>query len=146
MSKNADPNYEVGYAKPPKQTQFKKGQSGNPKGRPPGFIGPPATPSDAYVRVLSKPIRVQLDGKTRNISMLEALIRKQVQIALKEDGKYSYLALRDVLTRGFDWEKEAGEISVEKLQFIIDTKIKQLQTELGIEPGVELESEPKQKV
>ena len=26
--------YEVGYKKPPKKNQFKKGQSGNPKGRP----------------------------------------------------------------------------------------------------------------
>ena len=25
--------YRTGYKKPPKQTQFKKGQSGNPKGR-----------------------------------------------------------------------------------------------------------------
>ena len=27
-------SYEVGYGKPPKDTQFKKGSSGNPKGRP----------------------------------------------------------------------------------------------------------------
>ena len=27
-------NYDVGYKKPPKNTQFKPGQSGNPKGRP----------------------------------------------------------------------------------------------------------------
>ena len=26
--------YEVGYKKPPKKNQFKKGQSGNPQGRP----------------------------------------------------------------------------------------------------------------
>ena len=28
--------YEVGYGKPPRHTRFIKGQSGNPRGRPPG--------------------------------------------------------------------------------------------------------------
>jgi hypothetical protein len=31
-----DDDYEVGYKRPPKNSQFKKGQSGNPKGRPKG--------------------------------------------------------------------------------------------------------------
>jgi len=31
-----EPNYEVGYGKPPAKTQFRKGQSGNPGGRPKG--------------------------------------------------------------------------------------------------------------
>ncbi|MGK7651962.1 DUF5681 domain-containing protein [Roseovarius sp. B08] len=31
-----DADYEVGYAKPPANTRFKPGQSGNPKGRPKG--------------------------------------------------------------------------------------------------------------
>ena len=30
-----DKDYEVGYKKPPKHTQFQPGQSGNPAGRPP---------------------------------------------------------------------------------------------------------------
>jgi hypothetical protein len=31
---NMSDSYEVGYGKPPKDTRFKKGSSGNPKGRP----------------------------------------------------------------------------------------------------------------
>jgi Family of unknown function (DUF5681) len=31
---NEDDGDEIGYGKPPKKTRFKKGQSGNPKGRP----------------------------------------------------------------------------------------------------------------
>ena len=32
-------SYEVGYKRPPKHTRFKKGHSGNPKGRPKGTGG-----------------------------------------------------------------------------------------------------------
>jgi len=31
---NEEDDYDVGYGKPPKHSRFKKGQSGNPKGRP----------------------------------------------------------------------------------------------------------------
>jgi len=34
---NAKPDYTVGYRRPPRRTQFKKGQSGNPRGRQKGL-------------------------------------------------------------------------------------------------------------
>ena len=36
MSKKGKSSKSGGYGKPPKHTQFKPGQSGNPKGRPKG--------------------------------------------------------------------------------------------------------------
>ena len=36
MSRDKKGDYTVGYGKPPTATRFKKGQSGNPKGRPKG--------------------------------------------------------------------------------------------------------------
>src|ERR1700724_4675339 len=36
MPRDHQGDYEVGYGKPPRDTRFKRGQSGNPRGRPPG--------------------------------------------------------------------------------------------------------------
>ena len=36
MSDDDQPDYKVGYKKPPLHTRFQKGQSGNPRGRPKG--------------------------------------------------------------------------------------------------------------
>jgi hypothetical protein len=35
--KNPGEDYDVGYGKPPQHTQFRRGQSGNPGGRPRGI-------------------------------------------------------------------------------------------------------------
>jgi hypothetical protein len=63
-------NYEVGYGKPPKHTQFKKGQSGNPKGRRKApraldFIG-------LLRKSMSKKVKVRIDGDVAYFSKLEA--------------------------------------------------------------------------
>ena len=36
MPPDSESDYEVGYGKPPRETRFAKGQSGNPRGRPSG--------------------------------------------------------------------------------------------------------------
>lgn len=73
--------YEVGKGKPPTHSQFKKGQSGNPNGRPKEARG-----LKTLVRenLLTK-VPVRIAGKTKRITRIEAVIHKQLEQALKGD-------------------------------------------------------------
>ena len=64
---------KVGYGQPPKHSQFKKGQSGNPKGRPKEVQA--HMPVSRIIRhSLSEEVQGQVNGKTRKMTKLEAII------------------------------------------------------------------------
>ena len=73
--------YKVGYAKPPKSGQFKRGKSGNPKGRPRGSL---KLATDLAAE-LNEQITVREDGKPRRVSKQRALIKSLMAKALQGD-------------------------------------------------------------
>lgn len=76
-------DYEVGYRKPPKSGQFKRGQSGNPKGRPKG-----ARSLDSMaLSMLKERILIKTPEGMRKVPKIEALLMKQVEKASKGDAK-----------------------------------------------------------
>jgi hypothetical protein len=74
-------DYEVGYRKPPGYTRFKKGQSGNPKGRPAGAKNLSTLLSEA----LNEPVVVTENGGHRKITKRQAIITQLVNRSATAD-------------------------------------------------------------
>lgn len=79
----AKEDYEVGYRKPPKGSQFKPGKSGNPKGRPKGGRGF----KQLFQSELNRQVKLTDDGKSRSMSLLEVIVRNLVAKAAKGDAR-----------------------------------------------------------
>ena len=75
------PAYEVGFGKPPVDTRFKKGQSGNPKGRPKGTLNM----ATVLARTLREKVVVNESGRRKVITKLEAAIKQLVNKAASGD-------------------------------------------------------------
>lgn len=73
---------DVGYGRPPKATQFQKGQSGNPKGRP---IKEEGSFWDEFLYEMARQFGIKNGGKTEKISARTALIRTLITKGLGGD-------------------------------------------------------------
>jgi hypothetical protein len=81
MSADRDGDYEVGYGKPPRHTRFVKGQSGNPRGKPPGAKNFTTLLNEA----LSEQVSVTDNGRRRKISKRQAIIVQLVNRSATAD-------------------------------------------------------------
>jgi hypothetical protein len=76
-------SYEVGHARPPKHTQFAKGCSGNPQGRPAGS----KNLMTMIVEELTRPISVVENGKRTKMPKIRAAVRQALNKAMLGDFK-----------------------------------------------------------
>ncbi len=82
-------HYDVGKGKPPKTHRFKKGKSGNPRGRPkakkPG--------ETSFEDLLNETVTIKKDGKNRTLTKKELILLQVVTKAAQGDYRSTVLVL-----------------------------------------------------
>ena len=86
-------DYKVGFWKPPKHTQFRKGKSGNPKGRPKGKSN---NILNRIEDVLAQKVTVKTPDGPLRVMRLEALFTNWVSLAAKGDMRASRIVMDTV--------------------------------------------------
>jgi hypothetical protein len=81
---NADQNdrdYRVGRCKPPIHSRFRKGQSGNPKGRPPGS----RNTATLFGEELDAPVSITEYGGRKNLTKRAVIVKQVVNKAASDN-------------------------------------------------------------
>ena len=110
--------YEIGYRRPPESGRFKKGKSGNPKGRPKG--------STNFLTILEQElgqsIVVNENGKKKTITRMQAIVKRIVAGALQGDLK-ALMTLFEILRRTKFEESGVEALLPDNYQSVLDSYV-----------------------
>ena len=127
MSNNA---YRVGYRSPPKTTQFKKGESGNPKGRPKGSRGL----QTIMVEELKSNVTIHENGRSKTVKKGEVIVKQMVNKAMAGDHKAAHLVLG--VSQQHEYQESLKESSVietlpQEDRIVMQSLIERMKSQLG---------------
>lgn len=106
-------SYTVGYRRPPRHTQFARGCSGNPQGRPKGV----KNFATEIQEELAARIPIAENGKRKKISKRKAVAKQLVNRAASGDHKAMALVLNETRTQEALKPAEFGKWSEDDLLF-----------------------------
>lgn len=110
-------HYTIGYRKPPKQSQWKKGQSGNPNGRPRRDLNVSAL----VTAILAQRIVVRSGKTTKRRTRLEHLVHRLFEQALAGDPRLMKMALDEARR-----DEERGEADAPQMDHVDREVVKAL--------------------
>lgn len=118
---------DVGYGRPPREHQFKPGQSGNKRGRPKGSKNEGTIMSELF----NRRIEIRQNGSVRKISLLEGIFIKFAEDALKGNPKSAaFLLNRKLLVEPPDQPASGPVLDVDD-QKVLEFYARQLEERLN---------------
>jgi len=108
-------NKKVGYKNPPRRTRFKKGESGNPKGRPPRPVGSVTRKAQQSILKAFRQKAKDAYGKPTRMTGFELTALKCLQEAAKRGDTKAFLSLFKLAT-----DCEAGTAKLSPLKIIVE--------------------------
>ena len=111
-------DYEVGYGKPPRNRQFKPGQSGNPRGRPRRQVAIQTLREmrDAFIRMANREVTVTEAGKPRQMPAIDAVFHRLMMKALAGDHRSIKMVMecmRDQIKEHEEWQIRFTEMMLD---------------------------------
>jgi hypothetical protein len=117
MAQAVKKDYTVGYARPPVCARFRKGQSGNPSGRP-RCKHKPERAKELALQEAYRLVTVREGDEVKKMPAIQAIHRAQVALAAKGNGPAQRAVLRIVQAI----ENERFELAMELLKAAIEYK------------------------
>ena len=121
-----------GYKNPPKEHQFKKGKSGNPKGRPRKKKQPSSDPGLDLIasvhRELGKTISVQENGKHKEVTKLDAFSAQLVAQSVNGKPSQQKMLLSLLMLASHE---ETEQQTLEQLQSYDEDRLNELYDQLN---------------
>ena len=127
-------DYGIGYGKPPRATQFMKGQSGNPKGRPKGTRNLKSDLLDE----LQERVLIREGTNSTQVSKQRAIIKRLIAKSINGDTRSMNIAL-NLMLRLLEpyFEDDPGEPLGEQEREILETLQVRLAQRLRANEGAE---------
>ena len=119
---------EKGYGKPPKKHQFKKGVSGNPRGRPKGKKSFTAL----FKKLENEKITIQINGKTEKLTIEQAILKRVMidSVAGKSSSARLYLDTKQTILAMPETEGMSASERNKQDQAILESFVKLLGPDL----------------